>query len=104
MRRTRPGSRGFATTTNTLPSESLTMDARRAVEQAARDSYGRLLAYLASRCRDVTAAEDALADALRIALETWPRIGVPRNPEAWLLTTARRRLIDVVRQARVHEE
>ena len=49
------------------------MDARRAVEQAARDSYGRLLAYLSARSRDVAAAEDALADAFRIALETWPR-------------------------------
>jgi predicted RNA polymerase sigma factor len=39
------------------------MDARRAVERAARDSYGRLLAFLAARSRDVAAAEDALGDA-----------------------------------------
>ena len=77
------------------------MDARRAVEQAARDSYGRLVAFLAARSRDVAAAEDALGDAFRAALEAWPRCGVPDNPEAWLLTVARRRLTDGVRHARV---
>jgi predicted RNA polymerase sigma factor len=80
------------------------MDARRAVEQAARDSYGRLVAFLAARSRDVVAAEDALADAFRAALETWPRSGVPEKPEGWLLTTARRRLIDGARHARVHHD
>lgn len=80
------------------------MDARRAVEQAAPDSYGRLLAYLSARSRDVAAAEDALADAFRIALETWPRTCVPEKPEAWLLTAARRRLMDGARHARVHAE
>ncbi|HVZ37788.1 MAG TPA: RNA polymerase subunit sigma-70, partial [Candidatus Kapabacteria bacterium] len=59
-----------------------------AVERAARDSYGRLLAYLSARSRDVAAAEDALADAFHAALETWPRSGVPEHPEAWLLTAA----------------
>jgi RNA polymerase sigma-70 factor (ECF subfamily) len=77
------------------------MDARRAVERAARDSYGRLIAFLAARSRDVAAAEDALADAFRAALETWPRTGVPERPEAWLLTSARHRLIDDARHARV---
>src|SRR5262245_25660097 len=77
------------------------MDARRAVEQAARDSYGRLVAFLARRSRDVAAAEDALADAFRAALETWPQSGVPEKPEAWLLTAARRRLIDEARHAHV---
>src|SRR6059058_3723798 len=70
------------------------MDARRAIERAARDSYGRLIAFLSARSRDVAAAEDALADAFHAALETWPRTGVPNQPEAWLLTAARRRLID----------
>lgn len=80
------------------------MDARRAVEQAARDSYGRLVAYLAARSRDMAAAEDALADAFHAALETWPNGGVPDKPEAWLLTVARRRLIDGARHARVHAD
>ena len=56
----------------------------------ARRSYGRLVAYLVGRTRDLAAAEDALAEAFRAALETWPRDGVPRSPEAWLLTVARR--------------
>jgi RNA polymerase sigma-70 factor (ECF subfamily) len=68
---------------------------------AARASYGRLLAILAARWRDVARAEDALADALLAALETWPRNGVPDRPEAWLLTAARRRLVDGVRHAGV---
>ena len=79
----------------------MTDAAQRAVECAARDCYGRLLAFLASRSRDVAAAEDALADAFRVALETWPRDGVPDRPEAWLLTAARRRLEDQFRHARV---
>ena len=100
----RPGSRGFATTTNTLPSGALTMDTRRAVEQAARDSYSRLVAFLAARSHDVAAAEEALADAFETALETWPQSGVPQKPEAWLLTVARRRLIDNARHVRVHTD
>ncbi|HKW53686.1 MAG TPA: DUF6596 domain-containing protein [Stellaceae bacterium] len=80
------------------------MDARRAVEQAARDSYGRLVAFLAARSRDVAAAEDALGDAFRAALEAWPRSGVPDKPEAWLLTAARRRLTDGARHARVQAD
>ena len=75
-----------------------------AVERAAREGYGRLLAFLAARSRDVAAAEDALADAFQAALETWPRNGVPHQPEAWLLTAARRRLIDAARHARVQAE
>ena len=66
--------------------------ARRAAERSARDSYGRLVAILASRSRDVAAAEDALADAFAAALATWPERGVPDRPEAWLLTAARRGL------------
>lgn len=58
-------------------------------------SYGRLLALLAAQCRDITAAEDALADAMERALQRWPRDGVPGNPEAWLLTVARNRLRDM---------
>lgn len=67
-------------------------DVRRTVEAVARDSYGRLVAYLAARLRDVAAAEDALGDAFAAALETWPRDGLPDQPEAWLLTAARNRL------------
>lgn len=69
-------------------------ETRTAADLAARASYGRLLSLLARGWRDLSAAEDALADAFRAALETWPQGGVPARPEAWLLTTARRLLID----------
>jgi len=68
--------------------------AREAAEAVARRSYGKLVALLASRTRDVAGAEDALADAFAAALVEWPARGVPRTPEAWLLTVARRRWID----------
>jgi RNA polymerase sigma-70 factor (ECF subfamily) len=61
-----------------------------AAERAARLSYGRLVALLALRTRDVAEAEDALAEAFRMAIETWPSAGVPHSPDAWLLTVARR--------------
>lgn len=73
--------------------------AAQTVEEVARNSYGRLVAYLAARSRDLAAAEDALGDAFLAAMEQWPRDGVPRKPEAWLLTTARRRMIDASRRA-----
>ena len=78
--------------------------ARAAAEDAARASYGRLVAWLASRSGDVAAAEDALADAFRAALEHWPQRGVPDNPEAWLLTAARRKLIDGARKRRTRSD
>ncbi len=77
------------------------MDALQVVESVARDSYGRLVAYLSARSRDVAGAEDALSEALQAALATWPRDGVPDKPEAWLLATARRRLIDEARHVEV---
>jgi RNA polymerase sigma-70 factor (ECF subfamily) len=72
-------------------------DTHRTIERVARESYGRLVAYLSSHTRDVASAEDALSDALLSALTTWPRDGVPQKPEAWLLTTARHSLIDLLR-------
>lgn len=69
-----------------------------------RESYGRLLAYLAAQCRDLPAAEDALGDAFAAALSIWPREGVPLKPDAWLLTVARRRLIDRARHGTVVAE
>src|SRR6266436_9112154 len=73
----------------------------RTIERVARESYGRLVAYLSSHTRDVASAEDALSNALVAALKVWPRDGVPQNPEAWLLTTARHSLIDLVRHQQV---
>jgi predicted RNA polymerase sigma factor len=77
--------------------------AQEAVALAARTSYGRLVALLTSRTHDVAAAEDALGDAFLRALRTWPRDGIPDNPDAWLLAAARRRLIDGVRHATVQQ-
>ncbi len=62
----------------------------RAAEEAARTSRARLVAWLARRTRNLAAAEDAVAEAFRAALESWPRTGIPDAPEAWLLTVARR--------------
>ena len=82
----------------------LEAQARAAAERAARESYGRLVAYLAARGRDVPGAEDALADAFAAALAAWPRQGAPMNPAGWLATTARRRLIDVARRRQTADE
>lgn len=79
------------------------METRQVIEQAARDAYGRLLSYLAVHWRDLQAVEDAIGDAFLAALETWPHAGVPDKPEAWLITAARRRLIDRARRARISE-
>jgi RNA polymerase sigma-70 factor (ECF subfamily) len=66
----------------------------------ARRSYGKLVAFLAALTRDVAAAEDALADAFTAALADWPGRGCPANPEAWLVTVARRKIIDETRRRR----
>jgi RNA polymerase sigma-70 factor (ECF subfamily) len=73
-------------------------DVSRAVDLAARDSYGRLLSFLAARTSDISLAEDALADALTKALTDWDEKGIPKNPEAWLLTVARNRMKDAFRR------
>ncbi|MEM9668953.1 MAG: DUF6596 domain-containing protein [Pseudomonadota bacterium] len=67
--------------------------ARHIAEQAARRSYGRLVAWLASQFRDITLAEDAVAEAFAKALSHWPDTGVPDNPEGWLATVARREIL-----------
>jgi RNA polymerase sigma-70 factor, ECF subfamily len=72
--------------------------ARSTAEAVARRSYGKLVAFLAARTRDVAAAEDALSEAFASALADWPRNGCPANPEAWLLTVARRKFIDHTRR------
>lgn len=77
--------------------------ARDIADAVARRSYGKLVAFLAARTRDVAAAEDALSDAFAAALADWPRNGCPANPEAWLLTAARRRMIDALRRRQTGE-
>ena len=75
-------------------------DARRIADSVARRSYGKLVAFLAARTRDVAAAEDALSEAFAAALVDWPAKGCPANPEAWLLTVARRKGLDRERRRR----
>jgi RNA polymerase sigma-70 factor (ECF subfamily) len=79
-------------------------DTQRTIERVARESYGRLVAYLSAHTRDVAAAEDALSEALLTALQVWPRDGLPQNPEAWLMTAARHSIIDLIRHQRVVSE
>lgn len=78
-------------------------DARRIADAVARRSYGKLVAFLAARTRDVAAAEDALSEAFASALSNWPANGCPANPEGWLLTVARRKLIDALRRQETGE-
>lgn len=70
-----------------------------AVERAWREHWGRLLALLVGRFRDLTLAEDALGDAFEAATRTWKADGAPANPAAWLLTTARRKALDRIKAA-----
>ncbi len=77
--------------------------ARSTADAVARRSYGKLVAFLSARTRDVAAAEDALSEAFASALTDWPRNGCPSNPEAWLLLVARRKLIDLGRRQRSGE-
>lgn len=69
-------------------------------EAVARHSYGKLVAFLAARSGNLAAAEDALSEAFAAALADWPVSGCPANPEAWLLTVARRKLIDSARRTK----
>ncbi len=82
-------------------SESATHDA---IEAVARDSYGRLVAYIATRTGDIADAQDALSDALVAALETWPTNGVPDKPEAWLMSVAHNRVIDASRRGQTRRD
>ncbi|WP_329248486.1 sigma-70 family RNA polymerase sigma factor [Actinoallomurus sp. NBC_01490] len=69
-----------------------------ALARLVRDEGTRVLATLVRVTGDVDLAQDAAQDAVVRALETWPRDGVPDNPRAWLLVTAKRRAIDIIRR------
>jgi len=77
--------------------------ARAAAEAVARASYGKLVAFLAARTRDVAGAEDALSEAFAAALLDWPQRGVPASPEAWLMAVARNKMIDATRRRQTTE-
>ena len=70
------------------------------LEQVFREQWGRVLAALIGFLGDFDLAEEAAQEAFAIAAERWPRDGVPTNPGAWLVTTARNRAIDRIRRDR----
>ena len=71
--------------------------ANESVEAIFRIEYARIIAGVARIVRDVGIAEELAQDALVVALEAWPKSGVPDNPGAWLMATAKHRAIDLVR-------
>lgn len=73
-------------------------DPHAAAERAFREEHGRVVAALARRFSDLDLAEEATGEALLVALERWPRDGVPPNPGGWLTTTATRRALDRLRR------
>src|SRR5256885_7073472 len=83
-------------------------DTQRTIDAVWRIESARLIAGLARIVRDVGVAEELAQDALVAALEQWPQSGVPDNPGAWLMATAKHRAIDLVRRGkrleRKHEE
>ena len=79
-------------------------DSHAAIERVFREEYGRVIAALMSVFRDLDVAEEAVQEALVIALERWPGTGTPRNPGAWITTTAKRKAIDRRRRERTREE
>jgi RNA polymerase sigma factor (sigma-70 family) len=81
----------------------LAVDAHRAVDAVWRIESARLIAGLARLVRDVGLAEDLAQDALVAALEQWPESGVPDNPGAWLMATAKHRAIDRIRHGAMAE-
>ena len=82
-----------------MPPPSVTQDA---IARVARQEWGRILASLTKTLGDLQLAEDALQDAVVSALHHWARNGLPRAPDAWLITTARRKAIDRMRRAATH--
>ncbi len=78
--------------------------AHRAVEAVWRIESAKLIAALARMSGDVGTAEDLAQDALLAALERWPAAGIPDNPGAWLMATAKRRAIDGFRRGKMQEQ
>jgi len=79
-------------------------DAKRTIETIWRMESAKLIAALTRMVRDVELAEDLAHDALVIALERWPKTGIPEKPGAWLMTTAKRRAIDFLRRNRLRDQ
>src|SRR5206468_5519001 len=109
-RRSERSHKGRRRRTRDLPASLAAMasDIRRAIDAVYRIESARLIAGLTRLVRDVGLAEDLAQDALVAALEQWPESGVPDNPGAWLMATAKHRAIDLLRRnarlARKHDE
>src|SRR5439155_8825908 len=109
-RRSERSHKGRRRRTRDLPASLAAMasDIRRAIDAVYRIESARLIAGLTRMVRDVGLAEDLAQDALVAALEQWPESGIPYNPGAWLMTTAKHRAIDRLRRnerlERKHEE
>jgi len=78
-------------------------DAHRTIEAVFRIESARLIAALARMLRDIGLAEELAQDALVVALENWPIAGIPDNPGAWLMATAKHRAIDLLRRRKLLE-
>ena len=74
------------------------------VDRVFREEWGRAVAILISVLGDFELAEDAVQDAFAAALERWPLDGEPRNPGAWIVTTARNRGIDRIRRESTRDD
>src|ERR1700743_1103609 len=81
-----------------VASETHHSDIHQAIDAVWRIESPRLIASLTRLVRDIARAEDLPQDALVAALEQWPRSGIPDNPGAWLMTTAKHRAIDPIRR------
>ena len=84
--------------------DATSLQVRALADAVARRSYGKLVASLAASTGDPAAAEDALSEAFLAALTHWPQTGCPENPEAWLLSVARRKSIDADRRQRTRDQ
>jgi RNA polymerase sigma-70 factor (ECF subfamily) len=74
------------------------------IERVFREHYGRAVSVLVRACGDIDTAEEAVQDAFVAAVERWPSAGVPPNPAAWIITTARNRAIDRFRRESTRED
>jgi RNA polymerase sigma-70 factor (ECF subfamily) len=74
------------------------------IERIFREQYGRAVSVLVRACGDIDTAEEAVQDAFAAAVERWPSVGVPPNPAAWIITTARNRAIDRFRRESTRDD
>ena len=74
------------------------------IERVFREQYGRAVAVLVRVCGDIDTAEEAVEEAFTVAVERWPSAGIPPNPTAWIITTARNRAIDRFRREATRDD